>query len=224
MTTWVLDLFRTGSSKTGLKLIPHIAMQTLAGSAAHLTRYSNITDMKTFQKKLIIDDSIVPDHAFFDYSITYGAPSGTSADGAFDGISHLIEVLYSTENRAGFELAYRIAGTGIELIVRYLPGVMKKQDDRKARDALCLGTDLGGYAIMVGGTNGAHLNSFSLVDILSHGRACAILEPYYSVFFAPAIERSLRLISGILSKYGYAGKGLSRSCREESWVYILPGL
>ena len=51
--------------KTGLKLIPHIAIQTLAGSAAHLTRYSNITDMKTFQKKLIIDDSIVPGSCLF---------------------------------------------------------------------------------------------------------------------------------------------------------------
>ena len=134
-------------------------------------------------------------------------------------MSHLIEVLYSTENRTGFELAYSIAGTGIELIVRYLPGVIKKQEKGKARDALCLGTDLGGYAIMVGGTNGAHLNSFSLVDILSHGRACAILEPYYSVFFAPAIERSLRLISGILSKYGYAGKGYRKLSGRKLGIY-----
>jgi len=56
----------------------------------------------------------------------------------------------------------------------------------------------------VGGTNGGHLTSFSLVDILSHGRACAIMNPYYSVFFAPAIQESLKLVSRILAKYGYA--------------------
>jgi len=28
----------------------------------------------------------------------------------------------------------------------------------------------GGYAIMIGGTNGGHLTSFSLVDLLPHGR------------------------------------------------------
>jgi len=50
---------------------------------------------------------------------------------------------------------------------------------------------------MIGGTNGGHLSSFSLVDILPHGRACAIMNPYYTVFFAPAIERPLRVIGKI---------------------------
>ena len=46
---------------------------------------------------------------------------------------------------------------------------------------------------MIGGTNGGHLTSFSLVDVTSHGRACALTNPYYTVFFAPAIEPALRL-------------------------------
>jgi len=66
-----------------------------------------------------------------------------------------------------------------------------------------MGTDLGGYAIMVGGTSGAHLNSFSLIDVLSHGRACALMNPYYTIFFAPAIEDQLRVIGNIYKKYGY---------------------
>jgi alcohol dehydrogenase class IV len=72
----------------------------------------------------------------------------------------------------------------------------------EAREALGLATDLGGYAIMVGGTNGGHLTSFSLVDVLSHGRACAIMSPYYTVFFAPAIVKPLRMLGQI---YGDAG-------------------
>ena len=205
--------------KTGLRLLPHMASQTLAGSGAHLTRYSNITDLKTAQKNLIIDDSIVPGCSFFDYSITYGAPSGTSADGALDGFFHLVEVLYSTEGTSGFGLASEIAETGIGLIVPSLPLVIKNPNDQKARDAICLGTDLGGYAIMVGGTNGGHLTSFSLVDILSHGRACAIMNPYYAVFFAPAIEKSLRLICRIFSKYGYAGKDFERLSGRKLGIY-----
>jgi alcohol dehydrogenase class IV len=47
---------------------------------------------------------------------------------------------------------------------------------------------------MIGGTNGGHLTSFSLVDLLPHGRACAIMNPYYTVFFALAIEDALRLV------------------------------
>ncbi len=71
------------------------------------------------------------------------------------------------------------------------------------REALGLATDLGGYAIMLGGTSGAHLTSFSLVDILSHGRACALMNPYYAVFFAPAVEGPLRVVGSIARQLGY---------------------
>ena len=79
---------------------------------------------------------------------------------------------------------------------------MDEPTDLEAREALGLGTDLGGYAIMIGGTNGGHLTSFSLVDILSHGRACAITNPYYTVFFAPAIEEPLKLLGRIYKDAG----------------------
>lgn len=208
---------RIGPDKN--KLPPHIACQTLASSAAHLTKYTNVTDLKTSQKNLIIDDAIIPRYSVFDYSITYNAPPDVSADGAFDGLSHIIEVLYSAEGGPAFDLAYEIAETGIELIVKYLPEVMKGAGGPETRNALCLGTDLGGYSIMVGGTNGGHLTSFSLVDILSHGRACAIMNPYYSVFFAPAIEKSLRLICRILHKYGYSGYGFDMLSGKNLGIY-----
>jgi alcohol dehydrogenase class IV len=51
---------------------------------------------------------------------------------------------------------------------------------------------------MLGGTNGAHLTSFSLIDILSHGRACAMLNPYYAVFFAPAVKEPLKILARAL--------------------------
>ncbi|MES0341597.1 MAG: iron-containing alcohol dehydrogenase, partial [Candidatus Humimicrobiaceae bacterium] len=186
------------------KLLPHLGIQTIAGSGAHLTKYSNITDTAKSQKKLIIDEAVIPDLSIFDYSVTYNTPIGITSDGALDGFTHLIEVLYGLEGKPEFKKVSGIASTGIELIVKYLPGVIDRPDDNIARNALCYGTDLGGYAIMIGGTNGAHLTSFSLVDILSHGRACAIMEPYYSVLFAPAINDSLRLVGNIFKKYGYS--------------------
>ena len=38
--------------------LPMIAVQTAASSGAHLTKYSNITDLVTGQKKLIVDEAI----------------------------------------------------------------------------------------------------------------------------------------------------------------------
>ena len=203
------DYFGTGEVSGAIKdsgstLIPHVAIQALASSGAHLTKYSNITDINTSQKKLIIDDAIIPTYSLFDYSVTYNTPIEVTSDGALDGLSHIIEVLYSLEGKLGYSSMEEIAKTGIELIVKHLPKIINDPKNKESRDALCYATDLGGYAIMVGGTNGGHLTSFSLIDILSHGRACAIMNPYYSVFFAPYIQNSLKLIGAVFSKYGYS--------------------
>ncbi|MBL7185998.1 MAG: iron-containing alcohol dehydrogenase [Phycisphaerae bacterium] len=183
-------------------LTPHVAIQTVASSAAHLTKYSNITEVSTGQKKLIVDEAIVPAYPVFDYAVTYGAPPELTADGALDGIAHSLEVLYGAVGKGDYERIEEIACACISLVVNYLPAVVADPKDTQGREALCLATDLGGYSIMVGGTNGGHLTSFSLVDILSHGRACAIMNPYYSVFFAPAIERPLRAVGKIYQEAG----------------------
>jgi alcohol dehydrogenase len=123
-----------------------------------------------------------------------------TSDGAFDGLAHCLEVYYGASPES-FEKTQEIALTGIELIVSSIEKAAAEPFDIKAREALGLGTDLGGYAIMVGGTNGAHLTSFSLVDILSHGRACALLNPYYTVFFASSIQKQLKKLAHLFSKY-----------------------
>ncbi len=177
-----------------------------ASSSAHLTKYSNITDVGTgqrvSQKKLIVDDAIVPSLAIFDYSVTQCMPPALTADGALDGLSHVLEVLYGSVGKPYYGKMVEVAGEAIELVVKQVERAVKDPNDTEARFALGLATDLGGYAIMLGGTNGGHLTSFSLVDILSHGRACAIMNPYYTVFFAPAVEEPLRMVSRILQDGG----------------------
>lgn len=201
------DYFGTGLvsqalAASGKRLTPHVAIQTAASSSAHLTKYSNITNLDTSQKKLIVDDAIVPVQPVFDYEITVTAPANLTVDGALDGLAHSLEVLYGAVGKPYYAQMERVANAGIRLIVEHLPQVLASPQDRKSREALGLATDLGGYAIMLGGTNGGHLTSFSLVDILSHGRACAIMNPYYTVFFAPAIQQPLRLVGRIFQDTG----------------------
>lgn len=190
--------------KNGRSLTPHVAIQTAASSAAHLTKYSNITNLETNQKKLIIDQAIVPQLPVFDYTVSYDTPARLTLDGALDGMSHCLEVYFGASGKPYFEKAHEIASIAISLIVKYLPVVMAEPGNKEARNALCAATDLGGYAIMVGGTSGAHLTSFSLVELLSHGRACALMNPYYAVFYAPAIEKQLRVLGRIYKVGGYS--------------------
>ncbi len=197
-----VGLVSAALAKTEKSLLPHVAIQTVASSAAHLTKYANITDVATAQKKLVVDDAIVPARCVFDYQVSFSTPKALAADGALDGLSHSLEVLYGAVGKPYYDKARDIAEACISLVVAHLPRVMADPQDAEAREALCLATDLGGYAIMVGGTSGGHLTSFSLVDILSHGRACGIMNPYYTVFFAPAIEEPLRLVSRIYREAG----------------------
>ncbi len=195
-------------AESGKTLTPHLAIQTAASSSAHLTKYSNVTDLATGQKKLIVDDAIVPARALFDYGVTAGAPAPLTIDGGLDGISHSLEVLYSAAGKPNYPLMEEVAREGIGLVLQYLPKALASPASVEAREGLGLATDLGGYAIMIGGTNGAHLTSFSLVDILSHGRACGLMNPYYTVFFAPAIQAPLKLMAGVLRETGCAGASI----------------
>jgi alcohol dehydrogenase len=200
------DYFGTGRVTARLEegdgeLRPLLAVQTAAGSAAHLTKYSNITDLRVHQKKLIVDDAIIPPRCLFDYSLTSSASRDFTLDGAFDSFSHCLEVYFGAPLEI-LDLSEDIALTGGELILAHLENSLEEPHDSESREALGLAADLGGYAVMVGGTNGGHLTSFSLVDILSHGRACAIMNPYYTVFFAPAIQRQLAKLAGLLARFG----------------------
>jgi len=219
------DYFGTGLVTEALKnsgksLTPHVAIQTAASSAAHLTKYSNITDISTGQKKLIVDEAIVPAYPVFDYEVTYNAPQDLTVDGALDGVAHALEVLYGAVGKPIYDKMEEVAGTCIALVVKYLPQVIENPKDKEARQALCLATDLGGYSIMIGGTNGGHLTSFSLVDILTHGRACAIMNPYYSVFFAPAIQEPLRLVGKICQEAGLTEASLENLQGRELGIAV----
>lgn len=205
------------------KLVPHLAVMVAASSAAHLTKYSNITDIHTNQKMLIVDNAVVPDKALFDYSVSVSQPYSLTVDGALDGISHSLEVLMGIPE-AQLEKTLPVCLTGIKLIVNNLKKVVANPENLEAREAIGLGTDLGGYAIMIGGTNGAHLNSFSMTDILSHGRACALMNPYYVVFFAPAIETRLRLVGEIFVNAGYITENLRKLTGRDLGLAIAQGM
>ena len=193
-------------AEQGREILPIMAIITCSASSAHLTKYSNITNMTTFQKKLIIDQSVVPKKSMFDYALTTTMNHEFTMVGGWDGIGHLTEVYWGAKEDAdNFGLIEDIVLTGMELIVANLPTALESPGNLVAREGVGVGTDLGGYAIMVGSTNGPHLNSFSLVDLVDHGMGVALLNPYYGNFFAPAIPGKLKKLTAIYQKYGFIG-------------------
>jgi alcohol dehydrogenase len=123
-------------------------------------------------------------------------PKELTIDGAFDTIAHTLEV-YLGSHPETIELTGKIAECAIRLVVENAPILIDDPNNDEAREALGLASDLGGYAIMVGGTSGAHLTSFSLVDIVAHGTACGIMNPYYVVLFGRVIEQQLNVVGPV---------------------------
>lgn len=189
-------------AKHGKTLIPVIAVETSASSGAHLTKYANITDPVIGQKKLIVDPAIIPQKSVFDYAVTASMPLSVTIDGALDAIAHTFEVFCGAKGEA-FDKAKELAECAISLVAIYAKDLVKNPNDLKAREAIGLATDLGGYAIMIGGTSGAHLTSFSLVDVVAHGTACGIMNPYYAVFYSKAIQKQLKVVGNIFKEQGY---------------------
>jgi len=209
--------------ESGRTIMPVVAIMMAASSGAHLTKYSNITDPVQGQKKLIVDEAIIPPRSVFDYDVTTTQPMSLTLDGGLDGIAHCLEVYFGASSEIK-DQARQVAELGLEVIIKGLTEVKKDPANIEARTLMGLGTDLGGYAIMIGGTSGPHLNSFSLIDVLSHGRACALMNPYYTVFFAPAITEQLQVIGKIYKKYGYIEEDIDTLTGRELGLAVAKGM
>ena len=125
---------------------------------------------------------------------------------------------------ASYEKIKEVAQLCMRLVVFGLQKIKTNKRDVEGRTALGLGTDLGGYAIMLGGTSGPHLGSFSLIDVLSHGRACALLNPYYTVFFAPVIQDQLKMAGSIFKEAGYIQGKIEGLSGRELGVAVAKGM
>lgn len=207
--------------RSGKKMLPMCAIITCSASAAHLTKYANVTNWETNQKKLIIDEAIVPDLAVFDYADSASMGREFTLIGGLDGYSHLTEVYWGmSEEDPQFKKIEKIVLTGAELIIENLPKAAENGADLAAREAIGLATDLGGMAIMVGSTNGPHLNSFSLVDVMDHGLGVGLLNPYYGYYFAAAITPKLRKLCKILQNAGYIDADVNiKNCEKVGELY-----
>ncbi len=208
---------------SGKKLLPVIAVETSASSGAHLTKYANITDPMVGQKKLIVDDAIVPQLSVFDYATTVSMPISVTIDGALDAIAHTFEVFCGAKE-ANFDKIKDITVAAIDLVASHAKTLVKDPKNLEAREAIGLATDLGGYAIMIGGTSGAHLTSFSLVDVVAHGTACGIMNPYYAIYYSKAIQKQLRVVGEIFANHGYITSDLASLKDRDLAVAVAEGM
>jgi len=117
----------------------------------------------------------------FDPHLTLSLPLSANADSGVDALSQAIESYIS---KRSCPLTKMFALKAIELIVQYLPKVMKNPNNLELRSFCLYASLLQGIAIAQTGTVLVHAMGFGLTPKfgISHGKAVGILLPWVYEF------------------------------------------
>ena len=158
------------------RAMPLIAVPTTAGTGSEATTVSVITDSTRHVKRLLIDDSLMPDLAIIDACLMLGIPPKVTAATGMDALTHAIEAYVAAGATPMTQaLAYRAIG----LIGESLPAVVGKGSDVAAREAMALASYMAGIAFSNAGLGLCHAMAHQIgaAHAIPHGVANAVLLP-----------------------------------------------
>lgn len=158
-------------------LPPYIAINTTAGTASEMTRFTIITNSATHVKMAIVDWRVTPDVAINDPELMVDMPPSLTAATGMDALTHAIEAYVST---AATPITDACALQAIRLIGQYLPKAVARGDDMEARDRMAYAEYLAGMAFNNASLGYVHAMSHQLGGFynLPHGVCNALLLPH----------------------------------------------
>ncbi|MBQ0748087.1 MAG: iron-containing alcohol dehydrogenase [Marinobacter sp.] len=166
-----------GLDKSKVNLPPYIAINTTAGTASELTRFTIITNTSNHVKMAIVDWRVTPDLAINDPLMMVNMPPSLTAATGMDALTHAVEAYVST---AANPITDACALQAIRLISRYLRVAVARGDDLEARDRMAYAQYLAGMAFNNASLGHVHAMSHQLGGMydLPHGVCNALLLPH----------------------------------------------
>lgn len=183
-----------GVDKSSNPLVPLMAINTTAGTASEITRFTIITDTSRHIKMAIVDWRVTPLISINDPELMVGMPKSLTAATGMDALTHAIEAYVST---AATPLTDASAIYAIKLISEYLPKAVANGNDMVARDKMAYAQYLAGAAFNNASLGYVHAMAHQLGGMydLPHGVCNAILLPYVSEFNLIACKERFRDIA-----------------------------
>ncbi|OUR82047.1 alcohol dehydrogenase [Colwellia psychrerythraea] len=168
--------------------LPLIAIPTTAGTGSEVTKFTIITDETSDEKMLCVGIGFMPVAALVDYKLTMSLPPRTTADTGIDALTHAMEA-YVSKKANPYSDSQAIAA--IKLIGPNLRKVFHDGSDKKAREAMMLGSTLAGVAFSSASVALVHGMSRPIGAFfhVPHGLSNAMLLPSvtaFSISAAPA--------------------------------------
>lgn len=165
---------------------PLFCVPTTAGTGSEVSPNAILLDEKDEMKKAVISPYLVPDGTYVDPVLTESVPPAATAATGIDALTHCIEA-YANVNAHPLVDAWALQG--ISLIGSHLERAVKDGTDYEAREAVALGSVLGGMCLGPVNTAGVHALAYPLGGRyhIAHGLSIAIMLPYVLRFSLPAM-------------------------------------
>ncbi len=199
--------YRLGQKRiVNKKLLPIIAVPTIAGTGAEVTNMSVLKNANEKIKSALADWSLCPRVSIVDPELTLTVPPHITASAGFDAFCHSFESYLNINASYYIDL---IALESIKLVIKHLPIAVDDGSNRKAREALSLGSTLGGLCIANAGTTLPHGIGMAIgghTTKIMHGESLAIMYP----------EINRWTWKHALSKYATVGRLFNPELEDES--------
>ncbi len=188
-----------GLDKSRKPQIPLVAINTTAGTASEMTRFTIITDETRHVKMAIVDKHVTPLLSVNEPALMEGMPAPLTAATGMDALTHAVEAYVST---AASPITDAVAVKAIELIARYLPTAVSDPKNKEAREQMAYAQFMAGMAFNNASLGYVHAMAHQLGGFydLPHGVCNALLLPHVERFNQQAAKARLDEIGAILGK------------------------
>ena len=186
-----------GLDKSAKPQLPLLAINTSAGTASEMTRFTIITDESRHVKMAIVDKHVTPFMSVNDPELMEGMPAGLTAATGMDALTHAVEAYVST---AASPITDACAVKAVALIARYLPVAVKEPHNKEAREQMAYAQFLAGMAFNNASLGYVHAMAHQLGGFynLPHGVCNALLLPHVQAFNLQAAGGKLGEIGTLL--------------------------
>ena len=175
-----------------------IAINTTAGTASEMTRFTIITDESRHVKMAIVDSNVTPFLSINDSELMEGMPAALTAATGMDALTHAVEAYVST---IASPITDACALKAIELVAKYLPTAVKEPTNKEAREQMAYAQFLAGMAFNNASLGYVHAMAHQLGGFydLPHGVCNALLLPHVEDFNLKAASERLDEVGRTLS-------------------------
>lgn len=174
-----------------------IAINTTAGTASEMTRFTIITDESRHVKMAIVDSNVTPFLSIHDSELMEGMPAGLTAATGMDALTHAVEAYVST---IASPITDACALKAIALVARYLPTAVREPNNKEAREQMAYAQFLAGMAFNNASLGYVHAMAHQLGGFydLPHGVCNALLLPHVEAFNMSVASERLNEVGQVL--------------------------